>query len=310
MVTIGRKNHKGLIDQAHEVFESIKCFGTSKHEDKLMAAAAYEQLPEEKKQSISKQDYINETLRNRIYSYNSYETYAKHNTYFLKWVKENYHCRVLAQCKEYVNEWLQLRMDEGKSAYTIDTEKAGLAKLFQCSSKEFIDTPKRSREHITRSRGRSTMDYGFSLKNNAEIINFCRSTGLRRSELASLKPEQLKQVGDNYYLIIEGKGGRIREAPIIGGDIDMVVGKIKGTPEGEKVWQKIPSHMDVHSYRSDYATALYKAYERNMNDIPMSEKYYCRADRKGIVFDKKAMAYVTEALGHSRLEVIARHYIR
>lgn len=31
---------------------------------------------------------------------------------------------------------------------------------------------------------------------------------------------------------------------------------------------------------------------------------------KGVVYDKKAMKVVTEALGHNRISVIAEHYLR
>ncbi|MBQ9199847.1 MAG: hypothetical protein IJ141_06665 [Lachnospiraceae bacterium] len=76
------------------------------------------------------------------------------------------------------------------------------------------------------------------------------------------------------------------------------------------VWSRVPSHMDVHSYRSDYATAIYTAYERDLSTLPKSEVYLCRGSRKGERFDKKAMLIASRALGHNRLSVIASHYIR
>ena len=41
-----------------------------------------------------------------------------------------------------------------------------------------------------------------------------------------------------------------------------------------------------------------------------SAVYHCRSDRKGTAFDKEAMIKASEALGHSRLDVVAGHYIR
>ena len=87
------------------------------------------------------------------------------------------------------------------------------------------------------------------------------------------------------------------------------------------VWGKVNSHMDVHSYRAEYATAIYIMHERSFSEIPYDGRYkdgrvykkqvyYCRGDRQGMMFDKEAMRYASEALGHSRLNVVAEHYLR
>ncbi|MBQ9199846.1 MAG: hypothetical protein IJ141_06660 [Lachnospiraceae bacterium] len=70
------------------------------------------------------------------------------------------------------------------SAYTLKLDAAALAKLYQCPTEEFgVELPPRRRENITRSRGHAVRDDSFSLSNNAEIVNYCRGTGLRRQEL-------------------------------------------------------------------------------------------------------------------------------
>ena len=66
--------------------------------------------------------------------------------------------------------------------------------------------------------------------------------------------------------------------------------------------------MDVHSYRSEYATAIYMAYARD--PIPKEDRYFCRGDRKGTVMDRFAMMQASEALRQSRIDVVAGHYIR
>jgi hypothetical protein len=78
--------------------------------------------------------------------------------------------------------------------------------------------------------------------------------------------------------------------------------------------------MDVHSYRGDYATAIYKMYARPIDEIPydkvdsygrlyQSDVYICRGDRAGLKLDKKAMLKASQALGHSRICVVAGHYL-
>ena len=75
------------------------------------------------------------------------------------------------------------------------------------------------------------------------------------------------------------------------------------------VFPTVPNGMDVHSYRAEFATAMYKRLARPVFRIPDSERYYCRKDRKGTVLDKRAMLEVSRALGHNRISVIAEHYL-
>lgn len=305
---MSHKNKECLKVQARNQFDKITCFGRSKHDDKVEAGRQYDRLVRSgETPSISKQEYINEAIRDKIYSINTYGTYAKHNNYFLSYC-EGKGCKTLEQCREYVPEWLNGRIEQGFSAYTVKMEAAALGKLYQCPVRDFgVDLPERNRYEITRSRGFAERDRGFSLEKNSEIIDFCRGTGLRRSELKALTKDQLiKYENGDYALKIRGKGGRWRESPIIGPHKSEIVDRIENS--SGKVWEKIPSHMDVHAYRSDYATAIYKAYERD--EIPLKERYYCRGDRKGEVMDREAMKMASEALGHSRLEVVAGHYIR
>lgn len=79
--------------------------------------------------------------------------------------------------------------------------------------------------------------------------------------------------------------------PVIG-NTDVVVRLMRASGSA-KVWDHVPSNADVHSYRSDYATALYDSLARPIEEIPFdrvnkgtgrkyqSEVYTCRGDRKG-----------------------------
>ena len=142
------------------------------------------------------------------------------------------------------------------------------------------------------------------------MVAFCRATGLRREELQALRGTALYQDRSGYYLHITSgsKGGRERYAPIIG-DKDLVIRLCKQAGDG-KVFEKVPSGADIHSYRRDYATAIYRQHARPLEQLTAKEKYYCRGDRKGEVFDRAAMRITSNALGHGRIEVIAGHYLK
>ena len=118
------------------------------------------------------------------------------------------------------------------------------------------------------------------------------------------------------------KNGRSRFSPIIGDYKQAIIDRMKITAPDENVWKVVPSNADIHGYRSDYATAIYKMYARPIESIPydkvnkgtgrayQSEVYVCRKDEAGKKLDKAAMEKASKALGHNRLEVVANNYIR
>lgn len=263
------------------------------------------------KLKIGHSKYIDKKLRissNYIYSWNTYRTYLKHCCYFVKWAKNEYGCKNLDNAREYIKEYLEMRINGNLSAYTQKLEAAALAKLYSCSSKDFdVITDVRCRSNITRSRGQKLRDKHFSEEKNSDFVNFCKSTGLRRSELKLLRKEHLHlDENGNYYLDVVGKGGRRRKAIILDNKaVDFIENSIN-----DKIFPKVPNGADIHSYRADYCTAVYNKFARFKDNIPKSDRYYCRGDLKGICYDKKAMKIASQALGHNRISVIASHYIR
>lgn len=296
---MSHKNKMSLVRQVQEAYDNMLAIGRSKHQDK-----------------------INGCTTDKIYSWSTYNNYMRHANYFVKYCKEEHGCRILEQCKHYINEWLEKRIQEGLSSYTIKLEAAALAKLYRCSTKDFIKTPERKREDIKRSRSVKVRDNHFSESNHKELVDFCMSTGLRRAELTVLTGDKLICKDGTYYIVVNrgSKGGRYREAEVIG-NIENVK-KLMNQAKNNKVFKKVPSGADIHSYRADYATAVYNKYARNIDEIPydtlhwglgcayQSEVYHCRGDKKGVKLDKLAMMKASEALGHNRISVVATHYIR
>ena len=324
--------------QAYDRLTGMQAFGESKREAK-----------------------DNGTDQEKIFSFNTYQSYWKHTKYFIRYIKENHpDCTTLKSAKKYVNEWLQMRADQGLSAWTVQLEAKAMGKLYGISPDDetYFKPPKRNRADITRSRGDAVRDRHFSEANNDELIKFCRGTGLRRSELSELRggelrtrtqieqeisqiesvPEQgrtkeeTRRLGvlkdtrlfdSEYYVFVRnGKGGRERLSPIVGKNAGQIVERIQSTPEREKVWQHVHKNADIHSYRAQYATDIYRAHARPIEQIPydrvnkgtgkryQSEVYSCRKDEAGKKLDKAAMLVCSKALGHNRISVVADHYIR
>ena len=338
---MGRKDksyYKDLHQQAYDRLTGMQAFGESKRE------------------SVK-----NGTDREKIFSFNTYKAYWKHTKYFIQYIKETHpECTTLKSAKKYVNEWLQARTEQGLSAWTVSLEAKALGKLYGIApdDENYFKPPKRNREEIKRSRGTRVRDQHFSKTNNDELIQFCKGTGLRRSELAELRGKDLitrEQIeaeitkmeslpeserspgydkrlqtlcdarffeGEYFTRVRSGKGGRERYSPVIGRDAAQIVERMQNTPLEEKVWQHIHNSADIHGYRSEYATAIYKSHARAIKDIPFdrvnkgtgkkfqSDVYTCRKDEAGKKLDKAAMLICSKALGHNRISVVADNYIR
>ena len=289
----------------------------------------------------------------KIYSWGSFKTYQKQCLSFAKWLEQSHpEVKSINRAKPYIAEYLNHQLDKGCSAWTINTQAQSLNKLYGIKKGDqyFFQCPERKRSDIVRSRYERDIDKHYSLKNNSELTEFCRSTGLRRSEIKALQgnealtrrqlelrsksenePKIAKMINDalllpekyQYFVYVKsGKGGRTRLAPIIGDKAKEIFAKIKNTPKADKVFPHVHSNADIHSFRSDYATTLYNETARPIESIPydrinkgtgysyQSEVYNCRSDQKGIKLDRQAMLYTSKALGHNRIDIVANNYIR
>ena len=184
--------------------------------------------------------------QNGIYSWSTYKSYMKHCNYFANYCKQEHGCRTMAECRPYANEWLQHQIDKNLSPYTLKLEVSALSKLYGAQSSDFLATPSRQRSEITRSRLDVKRDKNFSEAKNERFVSFCKSTGLRRSELRSLTGDKLELHNGSYYIRVDSgsKGGRERLAPVVG-DVQNVVTLMNEAGNG-KVFSSEFSNADIH----------------------------------------------------------------
>ena len=280
---MSHKNRESLIKQVTDILVSKQRFGESKYNAKKDG-----------------------TYTEGIYSFSTFHAYLKHSVAFVKWCKEQHRCRTVADCRRYVDEYLQSRSE--LSAYTVKLDAAALAKLYGCGTSEFVHTAPRHRSEIARSRGEAVRDRHFSKANHADLVAFCRATGLRRHELAALRGVDRKEEdGALYVHVRSGKGGKERWVRVIG-DTE-AVRRLMLDAGNRKVFPKIPSAADIHGYRREYAAAYYRMIARPAETLSADEKYICRKDKRGIVYDRAAMLEVSLNLGHNRINVIAGNYL-
>lgn len=345
---MGRKNqkkyHKTLHQLAHERLRSMQAFGQSKRADMLRGESG--------DKIYSYATY--ETYKKHVGYFLRWIKTAHPEATTLKAAKRH--------AREWLELRADAKDENGKyrySAWTVQLEAAALNKLFHVDKADpdrFIP-PVRRREDIYRSRETTTRDKHFSKTNNAELIEFCKGTGCRRNVLKKLEGRDLwsrdrmqEEINnllaqnptardnahlnalqdalttfpdEDYYIHHRrDKGGRSRFAPIIGPHREEIIARFKDRRPDEKVWEHVSTAADIHAYRADYATRVYRKHAREYDDIPYdrvnpktgikykSEIYYCRGDEKGRRLDRKAMLKASKALGHNRVDVIAGHYLR
>lgn len=251
--------------------------------------------------------------KNKIYSKATFETYKQQFRHFADWLdKAHPEAFTLEDARGFVDEYLRHLIELERSAYSISTAKAAIAKVMGVEATQFIATPPRLRADIKRSRGVAERDKHISDKKEEELARFTSATGLRRKEMIMIEAEDLFFENGQAYLNVDKgtKGGKSRVAKIVGkteAETKEIVKWIQ-SKEG-RLFYKLSSNYDNHYYRATYANRLYNQLKRDIADIPTEEKYIMRKDRAGEVYDKQAMLHVSKALGHNRISVIAQSYL-
>ena len=290
---MGHKNKKSLVRQVQENLQEKldRGVGTSKHLDKRTGSTG-----------------------DKIYSFGTFKSYLKHNIQFTNYCKENYGCKTLADCRCHVDDYLQHRMSYC-SAWTVKLDAASIGKLYNESTTAFCPTPSRLRTDVVRSRGPKGMDKHFSEVKNANLVEFCRSTGLRRSELAACRGSHLVPCASSSHgvgiYVPCGKGGLSRVTPLVCSKeaAERIIQQCQAAGDN-KVFEKIPCSADIHSYRANFASAYYmEIAPKNKSEIKPKDRYICRGSKAGMVYSRPHLRQCSEALGHHRESIVANSYL-
>ena len=204
-------------------------------------------------------------------------------------------------------QYLAAHVAAGRSAYTVQTERSALRLFFgNWSLAATVGIPTRTRGTITRSRGSVSHNRHFQPSHWQAHIRFAQACGLRRAELRDLRVRDVYTASDGtlFVHIKNGKGGRPREVPVLPGLEDEVLAVVQGRAPHEKVFAHIPKHMDVHSYRRD------SAQQRYLQHAPGQTLPRVGGRLRRDEYDPAATQEVSWALGHNRLDVVLRHYLR
>lgn len=281
---------KSIVRQATERLLSMAAFGDSKHADKI----ANDGKP----------------ARDKIYSSKTMDNYIDVAGRFVRWAHATHGCRMLEDAQRFVSEYLLLRLAEGKSHWTIRMEASALAKLYGCGINDFgVALPERRRQDVIQHRQDKWVGH-FNPDKHKELVAFGKATGLRRHEMAAVAPEDVweDEEGRAIVHVVRGKGGKERFVEALD-DTPLMLAR-KARNEGKKrIFDSIHKYAPVHEWRAEFARETYRRYARPLEEIPLKERYICRKDKAGIVYDVKAMKLTSKELGHGRADVIALSYL-
>ncbi|ACB86496.1 site-specific integrase [Natranaerobius thermophilus] len=252
----------------------------------------------------------------KIFSSNSFQAAMQDSMRFHDFLKEKGIKSIDKIKVAHATEYLNRRIKEGKRPTTVSRERNSLAKLLGLKNCAEIPAkiPQNTRDNIYKSRpdeigNKSTLNP--TEGKYKEVVEFARGTGLRRSEVERVKPENFYRDNGQLKMHLRGKpentkGARPRTVTVRKDYESYVEAKINETRENgySRIIStltengQISGSLDVHGYgRRDFAWNRYITLSRPLNQIPKEDRYWTRGFNN-LCFDKKALREVVRDLGH------------
>ncbi|GFI45601.1 hypothetical protein IMSAGC019_00913 [Lachnospiraceae bacterium] len=273
----------------------------------------------------------------QIYAKTTYDTYKKECLKFADWLQSEKGIKRIKEIddiKPYAQEYLQSRLDKGCSVWTVKMEKSALGMLYNEPIK--FDMPKRDINNITRSRHDRNSHFSRDGKYH-DVYVIALATGGRRADIAGLKPDDFKMQDGKLYVDFErSKGGRSRFTYVreeYTEEVFKIVQKAKESGQ-DKVLEEVPSNMDIHALRKEYAYSLYQDIQKDselrtflLNHEPPRKEYRTSVnkdgmkvtkevqrdiykDRDGNIFKRDDIYIISRMLGHNRIDTAICHYLK
>lgn len=284
-------------------FDALMAIGASRHAAKQQIRADYATRGEQAPWTIS---------TGRIHSYKTRDDYQEHVLHLATWARDQHGVQKLAdldaRAEELASRYLDERIAAGKSPATLQSERSAFRLFFgQPHLAADVALPKRTRASITQNRGTPHSATHFQPAHHQAIIRFCEGTGLRRSELRALLVKDItlheREELHITVTVFRGKGGKRREVPVRPGYERDVLDLVMGRDPEAHVFDHIPDRLRVHVKRRESAQGRYQ--DIAGRPLPDATGRLHPDD-----YDKDAALKVSQVLGHNRIDVVTRHYIR
>ena len=295
--------HKGITYAAFERLNTLMALGESRHEAKK---ALRQEMGDDPLVALS---------TGKMHSYRSREKYQGVVRRFITWCKEEQHIFRLeiadARADELVTLYLTERLEQGLKPDTLQADRSGLRLFFQnWELAEDVAIPPRRWQEITRSRHPAARDLRIPREIAEPLEQFFTACGVRRDEANCLRVADIEESQrPQYQLEIDvkqgyGKGGRPRRAPVYPGREQDVLAQLAGRAPDERLFpHKVDSRLNPQAQRRQYAQDFYQLLSGR--ELPPQDRRLRQSD-----YDKGAVLEVSHYLGHNRIDVILKSYLR
>lgn len=289
--------------QIYNELGKMKAYGEKRHEAKEKAKAEGKDR--------------NFYTKNKIYSEKTFNIYVQYCQRLREYAeKQNPNIKTLDELKNYVEPFLNEKIDDGLSAWSISSYLAGFNKLFQTEKEDYknLKSYKRDVEDITKNRGDKKLKY--NPKNYENELRFSRCLGLRVSELRdlSLNDIYIKNNKIESVFVRQGKGGKQRYVKFYGSreEEQQIIKDIeeKRAKGYKKAFPAFTNELKIHRERQEYAKRVYNHHSRDVSTLPREDVTTPRKGaNKGHKYDKKALEITSKMLGHTRINVVYQNYL-
>ena len=246
----------------------------------------------------------------KIHAHLSRARYQGRILAFLNWARQQESIRTLEQLDPQAStllaRYLSERLAAGQTPATVQSIRAALRIFFDDDTlADEVQVPRREREKITRSRGPAKRDSHFQAANWTTLIEFLKGTGLRGSEIKALQVRDVRQNEDGRaeVFVVGGKGGKQRTVTARKNSTELVLAAVAGREPLERVFPQVPDRINSQALRREFAQQLYM--ELSGRPLPPKEGRLKRSD-----YDREAALLVSHQLGHNRVDVMLRSYLR
>ncbi|MBX7222695.1 MAG: hypothetical protein K1Y36_22295 [Blastocatellia bacterium] len=270
-----------------------------------------------------------------IRSHGTLKTYWPIWVRFAKWARTKYSIhkwgQLVAASEKLASEYLHQRLSYSPS--TLTTERSALRMLFgQRELAATVSVPSRTGVTLKKSRVPAKRDAQFNPANWQTMLNFAQAVGTRRNELRHLRvmDVQCNEAGIPISVLLgahsSAKGGKVRtvlllpyqrravslalaEATARGATAEALLFEPKIDRETKQPLPlaRVPSRLDVHAQRHEFARDLYQRISGEPLPPPHSE-----GRLKPGTIDRTAAGEVAVRLGHGRhrIDTVVKNYLR
>lgn len=197
------------------------------------------------------------------------QCYTKNFKRFLTFCRERFKVENLEDCKWHIQDYITYLGNEKKcTPSTIHTYAMPACLFFGISINQF-QKPKRRTANYSRGRNNNgRIEHASNDLSNpryANLVEFQKKVGLRRSELKRLKGADLTTDESGYPVIkVRSKGGKITLQRVL--DIDYIKPYFEGKAPDEKIFspKEFKNNLNLHSLRAACAQDAYKYYSERL----------------------------------------------